>query len=432
MHWTTLLAIALLVTACGRDPASSADTRPPADPGANFGLSQASAQPGDTRPFAPAKALPAGAVVLERARVDDPGLLTRGPALHGLIPAGWRTAGGVIAAQGSCSEPVLFDWRAISPDGQSTVALFPTEGWQWSNTQIQSQCRPGGAATVRDYLAERIAASYPGARILDYRERPDFAQGAREAAAISERNFNAAMGGMSQMRVTVEGGEALFAFTDNNGEKRGLMSAVAMFYISEAMNPLAGSPEFDPVLRGQPLRSVTGATLGTFAATAPAGALDFDLAEAVRRSFTPDPQWLRAYFDLKGKLGEIATQGVKERAAIIVAGGAAATRSNIAAFEAMTNASIANSNASIEAQRPGDGGVFPGDASGDRMQRETIEAIRGVETYRDPIDNANVQLDANYEHAWRVNGSNAYILTRDPNFNPGAYGVEATQMGVVK
>ena len=66
------------------------------------------------------------------------------------------------------------------------------------------------------------------------------------------------------------------------------------------------------------------------------------------------------------------------------------------------------------------------------MQRERIEGIRGVETYHDPVDGNQVQLDANYEHAWRVNGQEAYILTRDPNFNPGAYGIEATQMGTVR
>ncbi|MCA9271121.1 MAG: hypothetical protein KDA41_21715, partial [Planctomycetales bacterium] len=103
---------------------------------------------------------------------------------------------------------------------------------------------------------------------------------------------------------------------------------------------------------------------------------------------------------------------------------------------AMAGASIANSNASIDAQRPRGGGgggeIFPGDAAGDRMQRESIEAIRGVETYRDPVDGYNVQLDANYDHAWRVNNNDTYILTKDPNFNPGQYGIEATQMGVVR
>ena len=213
---------------------------------------------------------------------------------------------------------------------------------------------------------------------------------------------------------------------------RGTMAATAVFHESVAANPMAGTPEFDPVLGGQPFRTVIGSTLGTFAATAPNGALDFQTMEAVRRSFTPDPRWLKAYFDLKAQLGAVQTDGVRERAAIMVAGGAAATRSNIAAFEAMTQASIRSSNGSIAAQRPRDGGMFPSDRTTDRMQRESVEAVRGVETYYDPVGERAVQLDTSYDQAWRVNNQDAYILTRDPNFNPGQYGIEATQMGVVQ
>jgi hypothetical protein len=42
-----------------------------------------------------------------------------------------------------------------------------------------------------------------------------------------------------------------------------------------------------------------------------------------------------------------------------------------------------------------------------------------------------VQLDHTYGNAWRVNNQDAYILTKDPNFNPGQYGIQATQMKVV-
>jgi hypothetical protein len=381
--------------------------------------------------FAQPQPLPPGVVVLQRAAINDPGVIARGSALTALIPRGWTARGGVIPAQGLCSEPYLIDWTAAAPDNRSTVSLFPTDTWQWSNTGIQSDCRKANIASVRDYLAERIAATAPGARLLDYRARPEFAKGAEEAAAIEQRRMNEALGGMASARIWPEGGEALYAFTTNGVEMRGVMGVVALFRESTAANPMAGSPEFDP-LRGQALRSITGSTLGTFNATAPAGALDFQLIETVRRSITPDPRWLDRLFALKAKIGEINVQGTAERAAIIVAGGAAATKSNIAAFQAMTNASIANSNAAFDATRPHDGGVFPGDATGDRMQRESIEAVRGVETWHDPVDNTRVQLDMTYEHAWRMHGHDAYILTRDANFNPGQYGFEATPMAVVK
>jgi len=43
-----------------------------------------------------------------------------------------------------------------------------------------------------------------------------------------------------------------------------------------------------------------------------------------------------------------------------------------------------------------------------------------------------VQLDATYDHAWRINDQPAYILTNDPNFNPGLYNIDAQQLRVVQ
>jgi hypothetical protein len=126
------------------------------------------------------------------------------------------------------------------------------------------------------------------------------------------------------------------------------------------------------------------------------------------------------------RLGAAAVQGTRERAAIIVAGGAAATKSNIESFQRMSGFDRATSGS-------GSGGeIYPGESTDDRIQRRSLEAIRGVDTYMDPVDNTPVQLDHTYGNAWRVTNNNAYILTKDPNFNPGQYGIEATQMKVIR
>jgi hypothetical protein len=80
----------------------------------------------------------------------------------------------------------------------------------------------------------------------------------------------------------------------------------------------------------------------------------------------------------------------------------------------------------------GTGELYPGEATDDRIQRRSLEAIRGVDTYMDPVSNSPVQLDHTYGNAWRVHGKDAYILTKDPNFKPGQYGIEATQMKVIR
>lgn len=374
--------------------------------------------------------LPPGAIVLTRATINDPGVIRPGPALTALIPASWQTQGGIAQQQSMCGEPFVVNWSAVSPDGASSLIVFPTASWQWSNTGVQSQCPQGQFTNVRDYLTAMVGQGFQGARIIDYRQRDDYARSAiEEARRIDAMIRQAGIGGAN---VYAEGGEVLFAFQANGMDMRGVAGVTAVFYQSQLPNPMGGPP----------LGGGNGATLGTFGAIAPNGQLNFELIEASRRSMAPDPDWLEALFALKARIGQQNAQATKEMSALIVAGGAEATQRNMAAYRQMAQASIQNSRDSVEISRKGvEAGrtpdisaseIYPGSSAQDRMQRETIEGVRGVETYYDPIDNRPVQLDMNYDNAWRVSGSDSYILTKDPNFNPGQYGIEATQMGVVR
>lgn len=358
----------------------------------------------------PAQPLPDGVLMLQRASIPDPGVIANATAMTALIPVGWRTSGGVIRTNGQCTEPYAVEWTATSADGASTLSIFPTELWAASNTGATGNCPLGNYTSARDYLTARMERTYPDARVIEFTDRPDLAAPAK---ADVERHLQMAQSAGIPFQGKAEGGELHFAYTQNGVEMRGMMAVTAAFYLSELANPMGGPP----------LSSMTASTLGTFAASAPAATFNRELIEASRRSVTPTPEWLQQLFALKTQLGEIAVQGTRERAAIIVAGGAAATRSNIESFQRMSGA---------DGSRAASGESFPGDASGDRNQRRSIEAIRGVDTYHDPVSNSSVQLDHTYGNAWRVNNQDAYILTKDPNFNPGQYGIQATQMKVVR
>jgi len=418
MRNAILLIVAAFVSACGKTDAREGDAAVAPE------AAVAVAAQG-SRSIAPARPLPPGVIVLQRNVIPDPGVVGRGPAMYVMLPQGWTSRGGVEPYNKPCSEPFGVNWSAFSPDGAMSVAIFPTDVWQWSTFGMQSECKSAGYTNVRDYLAAKAGEMFPGARILDYRQRADYAKAGQERADIHNRA--AAATGFTGSKAWADGGEVLIAYTQNGVDMRGVIGATAVFYGGSTESPMGG----------EPLRHLTGATLGTFGAVAPAGQLDFTLIEAVRKSVTPDPRWLAAYFELQRKLGKINADAAEQRAQMMIAGGAEATRQNIETFKAMASASVQNSRDSIDAQtrRSADVGpreIFPGDAAGDRMQRESIEAIRGVETYHDPVAGGNVQLDATYDHAWRINNNDAYILTNDPNFNPGQYGIEATQMGAVQ
>jgi hypothetical protein len=48
------------------------------------------------------------------------------------------------------------------------------------------------------------------------------------------------------------------------------------------------------------------------------------------------------------------------------------------------------------------------------------QLVRGVQTFRDPRTGATFELSNQYDHAW-LNGSNQYVMSDDPNFNPNGH-----------
>lgn len=377
-----------------------------------------------------AGALPPGVIELTKVNiVDEAGFGRPMTALTALIPASWSAQGGAVWLQqaNGCDEPVSFSWAAMSPDGMSRFELFPTQTWGQSFPYpIESGCTQAAFTSTQEYLQAYVAQRFPNAQVIDFRLRPEFAEAAIAAAQAREQQFRNA--GFPNYRVWAEGGELLYAFNVNGVDMRGVAAVTAIFYTVEAPNPMGG----------EPFRTVVGGTLGTFGAQAPNGQLDFTLMDAVRKSITPAPEWLLQYMTMKTGIGEIQTQGVAQTAAIIVAGGAAMTRATIEANQAAVARGYANLNRN-DGRYPSsnDGGYSPGGgyssdgASDDRMHRETLEAVRGIETYHEPVEGGVVELDATYDHAWRTRGGN-YLLTNDPNFNPAAFGLEAQQLQVVQ
>jgi hypothetical protein len=357
-----------------------------------------------------AQPLPPGALRVDVVEIMDPAGFGRPMvAARALVPSGWRAQGGVRWAVRPCQEPATFAWSATAPDGTQGIVLFPAQTWA-AGSNGPGDCLAGDYRTIRAYLEAYVRAQAPGARVIDDRPRADFLETNR---AYYDRAIQLVNQSGTGLRAWVDAGEVLYAFQSSGVEMRGIASAAGMFYSSELANPLGGAP----------IWFLSGGSHGVFAAFAPNGQLDFAKLEAIRKSVKPDTAWLAELFKIKTAIGEANVRATRERAAIIVAGGAAMTQATIQANQMATRyyADVATSGSSSSTS-----------ATDDRMQRERIEAIRGVETYHDPLEGGTVQLDATYDHAWRVNNQQAYILTNDPNFNPGQYNIDASQLAVVQ
>jgi hypothetical protein len=387
-------------------------------PALNLMLPVAEAQTQTMTMTSDTKSLPAGTLEAVLVTIsDNEGFEKPMVAAKALIPKGWKTEGGVrwSRATPGCADPATFAWAAVSPDGLSRIELVPTELWNASNS-LQLPCQYGEFQDMASYLAAYIQRRYPGARLGQYTQRHDFLDLQRDYIQAQLQMINNSGLGL---RGWADAGEMTFTAKQNGVEIEGVVGGTAKFMMGQTMNPLGGPP----------LMSLTAQTTSAFAATGPKGKFDRQTAEAVRKSVKVEGEWGERYFDFFTRLGGMRVQATKDRAGIIVAAGAALTASTIAANKAAGERAVRNSYAD---PKPASSSSSTKDDTDDRIHRKNIDGLRGVETYDDPVYGGTVQLDNTYDHAWRVNNADSYILTNDPNFNPGLYDIDAQQLKVAR
>lgn len=340
--------------------------------------------------------LPPGAVRVQRVEImDRNGFEKPMVASTVLIPAGWSHEGGIVWGGGdpNCNNAgynVVF--QASSPDGLSGVQIIPQEQWQWSNMNSGQQqgCPTRQISSVRQHIEYIVGNGRQGARVLDYRQRPDIEK------QYAQFNQVTPMSG-SESRSWVEAGEALIAYQLNGVDIRETV-AVAVLFNQLRMQGLAGMPE---------MQYISGIALPGFAMRAPNGQLDFTLSEMIRKSGRPAPEWSARIAQHNAKIAKTNLDGARKRSQII----------------SQTNEEIRQMQMDSWRKQ---------NESSDYIQRETTEAIRGVETYNDPYYGGTVELDNTYDNAWQLDDG-SYVLSNDAFFDPYKdLGVNATKLEVTQ
>lgn len=301
------------------------------------------------------------------------------------VPFGWQTDGGVLwAREYMCTNGYNFEWSAYAPDRSMSVRIIPQAAWEM-NSMGAPPTRPGcqiqQIQSVRQYLEIQVGAAFPGARILDYRDRPDLV---REIGFQPSRTPMPA----GEIRKWAEGGEMLFAFNQGGRDMRGAMAAVVQFdhNISDYSQVAGGLP-------GSRTEFLSAFALPGWTATAPNGQFNFAFFEALRKSIRTNPEWSKAITGHNTRIAQVALDDSRRRAAMINE-----TNDYISQLRQETW------NAQQE--------------SADRRFREFGEALRGVETYKDEWGpGGERELSGYYNHAWRLRDG-TYVLTDDANFDP--------------
>lgn len=323
---------------------------------------------------------------VQRAEIMDRNGFERPMVAYTLfVPAGWKSEGGIEYARqmNNCGVPSRINWKATAPDNSGAIQIIPEEKWSAANFPVpEDGCPRAQVQAARPYLEWWVQRNRPGARVLDYRERADLAAPFKSIARNSQG-----------MRSWGDGGEILIAYQVGGRPVREAISSASFFIVTEF-----------PSLTGGPSQQLLqGMTAPGFAMRMPEGVLNFKMIEALRQSIHSAPEWQSRMNQAAQERNRITMESNRQMAETNRR--EAAKRSEIIA---QTGREIADIQMGAWQNKS---------ESMDRQQRETIEGIRGVETYNDPHYGGTVQLSNQYQHAWQLRDG-SYVLTDDVNFDP--------------
>ncbi len=337
-------------------------------------------QPAETAPRpappaqnAPQPQAPQGSMKFTHISVKDPGI-NNIEAVSFLIPAGWKTEGGV---QWFPNYSILANLLMSITDPQTHAAIefLPLQNFTWLTRMIVPM--PPGTNYLGSILWQPISDVPQFIQTFYVPQTLKHLQGARVVA-----------------------NEDLPAFAAEISRSLGGMS-----------NVKSARVRYEYQVDGQPWEETVYCTLvytdwqlGTlwsvhsaYAFRAPKGQLDrlTPVMNTTIDTFRLSLDWYGGYMYVQKLFNDRMTTGIHDAAAI--------------------SATITKN--SEEIRRMFSDSYRQRSESQDRISQSFSEYIRGVDTYKNPFEDRPIQLPSGYHDAW-VNGRGEYILSNDAGFNP--------------
>jgi hypothetical protein len=328
------------------------------------------------------------------AKVVDPALgpgTVSLPALDMLIPSTWELKGNVNGntTEGCFSDIFAMSWEALSPDGSIAFQGAPNDSWQYADDPAQLRrlndpnrrqlglhgkpCPVKRPMKAEEYFRQNILSALPaGSNVVSIEPFPELNEIARKQLGLPPNEGGSGGGTRTEaVRARVEfqkDGKPLEGWATVVVVTRAFPQGRGAFYDCHAIDVMA-------------LR-------------APKGKLDANdkLFKVMISSLRTEPRWQSYSGNFIAKLYQAEAQ--KE----------ATIDGIIANFQRQVAATIMGVVANQ--QQGSYNSAFAADQN-----------IRGVQTFRDPTSGKTMELSNLYDHAW-LNGSNEYVMSDDPNFNP--------------
>jgi hypothetical protein len=357
--------------------------------------SAAAKSPPATRHAVAATGTASGAYLrMKKGQVIDEGMAgvqAALPAIDMLIPSDWDLKGTVLfgGGKGGCfSDLFAVAWEATNPDGSIAFQGAPSYSWQYTDdpTELRKLNDPlrralgvGGKPCpimkpmgAEDYFRQNVLPSLASdSRVISVESFPQLNQIARRQMGLPPTDA-----GNTGVRT-----EAIRARVEHQKDGKAVEGWVVLAVVTRVY----------PVGRGSFYDSHA---IDFMALRTPKGKLDANdkLFQVMLSSVRLEPKW-QAYSNATiAKFYKAEAQ--KE-----------ATQDQMwAALQQKMTDTILGETAN--AQRGSEASAFGADQN-----------IRGVQTFRDPATGGTMELSNQYDHAW-LNGSNEYIMSDDPNFNP--------------
>jgi len=315
------------------------------------------------------------------------------PAYDLMIPTSWQFKGwvNVNAAEGGC----FADWFAVVGDAKSAdnsieLQIIPQYTWQYvtdpqAQRYLQQQNQQGAKFGIKpcpvrmpvhaaDFLRQDLLAKYrKGKPIVSIDPFPELNQIARHRLGLPPDGTGNPGG------IHTEAARARLAFDDDKGNPvEEWVTAVIVVRALQSGRGVAYDWHAIDILY---LRT-------------PKGQLDANdkLFKLIASTIHPEPEWQKYSNGVITALYRKKQEEAAKQSAII------------AEFQQHVADTI---NGVVANQQQGSyNSAFGAD-----------QLIRGVQTFRDPSSGATFELSNQYDHAW-LNGSNEYVMSDDPNFNP--------------
>jgi hypothetical protein len=333
-------------------------------------------------------------LVLKKVQVSGPGPDAARPTLPAfdlLIPSTWTLQGGVTfggSPSGCFADMYALSLKASSPDQTTAFAAGPDYSWQYADDpSVQKSlndptrralgvggkpCQVARPMKAEDYIRQNVLKVYPaGTTVVSVAPFSELEQILRRRQGLPPGADNAGATHIEAIRVRLayaKDGTDLEAWVAVGVVVNIYPAGRGSFYDSHATSLVAFS--------------------------APKGRLDANdkLFQVITSSLQPEAPWVSYSGGVLAKLYQAQAQK------------AAAIDQAWAQF--YTHAAQTINGVTAHAMRGADASVFHADQN-----------IRGVQTFRDPATGRTQELSNLYDHAWQ-NGSDEYVMSNDPNFNP--------------